>query len=208
MPPIEIPAGFSQVALVHDVPGAHGEVIVTLGITNDSSETADLREVMDGWQNEVVALCFTTNVTFTEGRILRGPRPGPPTLSLLADPGLDTVGAQGPGALPINNATLVTRITALGGVQFRGRMYLPGVSEGAVDDEGNLTVGGQAQFQGALTAFFDHLVAEQVPMVILHSPPLVDPGPPPVFGAAPAPTLVTELRVQRKIATQRTRLRG
>lgn len=206
--PIEIPSGFSQIALVHDVPGAHGEVIVTWAISNVGSETTDLRLVMDAWQDEVIEPCMTTNVTFVEGRSLRGPRPGTPTLSLLADPGKPTVGAQGPGALPVNCATLVSTITALGGVQFRGRKYLPGVSEGAVDDAGNLSTAGQSQFQDAMDLFYGVVTAGSNELVILHSPPLVDPGPPPVYGTAPAPTNILELRVQRKMATQRTRLRG
>lgn len=210
MPPIEIPTGFSQLALVHDVPGAHGEVIVTIGIENNGTETQDLRHVMNAWQDEVVAQFFTSNVTFTEGRSLRGPRPGPPTLSLLADATKPVTGGQGGSALPVNCATLITRITALGGVQFRGRMYMPGVPEGSVDNEGNLAPASQSQYQTAIDAFYTQLLtgANATQPVILHSPPLVSPGPPPVYGTPPAPTNITELRVQRKMATQRTRLRG
>lgn len=153
MPPIVIPAGYSQVTLVHDVPGAHGEVCVVWGITDDGTPAQDLRELMDNWQDNVIEQTMCPSVTFREGRILRGPRPGAPALELGADPMKPTQGAQGPDMLPINNATLVSLITALGGVQFRGRKYLPGPPEGAVDNEGNLTVAGQAQFQTAMDNF-------------------------------------------------------
>src|SRR5688572_20736675 len=105
--PIVIPAGFRQITMVHDVPGAHGEMALVFGIESNNTELIDLNDFMDHWQNEIVEQFFTDNVTFVEGRALTGPRPGPPALIRAADPLLPVQGNQGSNALPINCATLV-----------------------------------------------------------------------------------------------------
>ncbi len=90
---------------------------------------------------------------------------------------------------------LVKKVTAGGGRQQRGRMFLPMVAESQTDAGGVLTGGTRAAFQAAVEAFRLDLVARNVPMVLLHNQPEI------------IPTPVTGLVVDLKVATQRRRLR-
>jgi len=111
--------------------------------------------------------------------------------------------------IPQNSALLVSKGTALGGRRNRGRFYVPGLlNEGVVDNVGNVSA---STYQPLFTAFLEDLLVEAntnvLEMVLFHSYEWtgdVDPGPPPGF---PAPTVVTALTVNGRIATQRRRLR-
>lgn len=103
-------------------------------------------------------------------------------------------GGSGEAPLPPNTAYLLTKRTDLGGRMNRGRMYLPGATEGSVDTGGILS---QTRFNGltvAATALLDGLVGLESPMVILHS-------------SVSDPTPVTSLQPSSVVATQRRRLR-
>lgn len=114
-----------------------------------------------------------------------------------------------------NAAVLVKKSTALGGRRGRGRMFIPGLHESQVSIGGTLASGVQTAWASVMDAIFSGLATNDTPMYLLHAPtgkwgisttgqPRWIPGSP---STAPAPTEVTSLTVDGKVATQRRRLR-
>jgi len=104
-------------------------------------------------------------------------------------------GSPGQPALPPNNAVLIRKVTALGGRHGTGRMYVPGQIESEVDNAGLISGASLANIQAGATGMLGDLSANDMPMYVLHDSALI------------APTLVTALSVQSRIATQRRRIR-
>jgi len=101
-------------------------------------------------------------------------------------------------APPPNVAVLVHKRSTRGGRRGRGRLFLPwAMSEGDVDEVGNLATARVTQLQNLCNSFLAGLQSQDVPMVILHNPGKTAMG---------APNVVTSLTVDRLIATQRRRL--
>ncbi len=92
-------------------------------------------------------------------------------------------------------AALVKKITAGGGRQSRGRMFLPVVAESQTDAGGLLTEVTRNALQNAMNAFLTDLTIREVPMVLLHNAVEI------------VPTPVTALTLDVRVATQRRRLR-
>jgi hypothetical protein len=114
--------------------------------------------------------------------------------------GAAVAGNSGLATVPQNTAWLVKKISGLGGRRNRGRMYFPGVSESVVDNKGELTSGqitalntlvGSLKVGGSVHTAFGFLGQMQ----ILHET------------GSQTPTEVTDLVVQKVVATQRRRLR-
>lgn len=102
------------------------------------------------------------------------------------------------GSLPPNCAVLIRKVTARGGRRGRGRVYVPwAINETAVDEVGIIAGAAVTTLQNAANAWRAALVTQNVPMVVLHNPGLTATG---------APDVVTSLRVDPLIATQRRRL--
>jgi hypothetical protein len=110
-------------------------------------------------------------------------------------PGQPGTGTSNP--LPNNCASLVRKGTALGGRRGRGRMYIPGIAEANVSNNGTISTTPLATLQTAMNNFQLDIVntAEVEALALLHS-------------SAPfTPTAITDLKVQPRIATQRRRMR-
>jgi len=103
-----------------------------------------------------------------------------------------------------NCALLVKKQTATGGRRGRGRNYIPWVLlDAAVDDVGNVDSGSLAVRQSDAEDWLEDLElgttgSYATPMVILHD----SSG----SGPEPAPSVVTALQVDSRIANQRRRL--
>jgi hypothetical protein len=107
------------------------------------------------------------------------------------------------GQGPPNNVTLLVRKqSALAGRTNRGRSYLPpyGLQESEVDRAGFLTGAFLTTFQATLDAFLLEVQTDGADLTINHAQPLV--------GPIPAPTVVTSLIIDQRVATQRRRLRS
>jgi hypothetical protein len=106
-------------------------------------------------------------------------------------------------AHPPNTAYLIKKLTTLGGRQFQGRSYVPSAalisqnSAGVMDVDfvGSLQTSWNAAIGAAGAAFADGPAGP----VLLHSPPKV--------GDTPVPTPIAFFQVERKLATQRRRMR-
>jgi len=150
------------------------------------------------------AIAFTMGALF-EGTLLEGLvddvtlvnthiKLGPDDTGPTADQPSSTAGSGiDPPASP-QVSYLVRKVTALGGRANRGRMYLPGVSEDAVQGDGDVDPAALADQQDRADAFFDGADTAGHPLVVLHD-------------GAGTPTPITSLAFDSRVATQRRRLR-
>jgi len=122
---------------------------------------------------------------------------GPNTTGASAEAAGGGAGAVAGTTSPPNCCALIRKVTPIGGRQGRGRMYMPGLSDGNVLDNGVIGSGVVTSLQGHWDDFFDDLVAYPCPPALLHAP-----GSP-----TAAPILLTGFQVDSRIATQRRRLR-
>lgn len=157
---------------------------------------------MDGMQPADIAL---TSVLVKQGPDETGPQASFPAT---------VIGSAGAVSSPPNVCYLVHKNTAEGGRRGRGRMFIPGVPEGTVDDNGQLVAGQAAQLQSRIDAFMAGLLTEELIMALEHGPSYTwtinENGQPrrvPVAGPVPTLTALTSLTADPKVATQRRRLR-
>lgn len=105
----------------------------------------------------------------------------------------------GAGLIPANTAVLVRKVIGIGGRS--GRLFLPSVLEGDVDDFGRLISASQTAIQAALTAThaaIDALESGAIfPALATRTSPTAD----------PVVRTVASYAVQPLVATQRRRLR-
>lgn len=94
-------------------------------------------------------------------------------------------------------AFLVRKLTAQGGRAGRGRFFLPGVTEGVVDEAGIVSGAALTALGAALDGFYADLVASNLEPVLLHS----------AGSPVSTPTPITSFELDNRVATQRRRLR-
>jgi hypothetical protein len=202
--PMVTPAGFASVIESLRLAGDPIDHAVTYGLEIDQLNPPTMISLL-----ESVAGAFNSNVmptmptqythvnTHIEWSVL-----APPAPQLVGDRASSAQGGNALGGLiPQNSAYLIRKNTALGGRRHRGRMYLPGVGEASVNDNGVLTQARTEEINPAVGNWLAALRASAavVDMVLLHASSPLSP--------TPAPTAVTSLAVQPQIATQRRRLR-
>lgn len=98
-------------------------------------------------------------------------------------------------AEPPQVSVLIQKQSGFAGRANRGRMYVPGVPNGAVGADGDLDGTNLTNFQAAADAFLNFSESGTGNLVILHNNPAL------------TPTTVTALSVQALVATQRRRVR-
>lgn len=188
-----IPVGFSEVTARLSAIGSSKAMAVVFGVENPSG----------GWDQIKVNTMSLSCSTFLKGLmsnayryegvlVAEGSDPG--TIQYASTTGAGVGGNATTAATP-NVAYLFKKLSLLGGRVNRGRMYVPGVTEGSVDAIGTVDSGTLAAGQTAANTFLGALVTQTNPMVLLHSDELLDPTP------------VTNLVFQQLAATQRRRLR-
>lgn len=191
-----IPPGFSQALLKFSLAGDPEEMVMTFGVDNEAPYTGDLSgaaAIRDKFLAAFPASVISTSYTFRGCKLLVGQDGGPPAIydSIVA-----ITGTAALANLPQNCAVLVKKVTALGGRRGRGRMFMPPMvlNEGAVDANGMIDESNRDGVNDRWDTFLTGLG-----MVLLHDS----------LGAGiePAPTPVTNLIVDGRIATQRRRLR-
>jgi len=119
---------------------------------------------------------------------------GPSATGPTFEHGEDRAGGDLAGVATPQVAFLLRKRTAMGGRMNRGRMFLPGVPEGAVDGAGVVVPEMITDLQTACDAFLAAIDTLEGEMVILHS-------------ASSDPTSVISLQADSRVATQRRRLR-
>lgn len=185
-----IPVGFCQVNLIYAGTAAPQGAQVTFGLENGAGgpeETAIL--VKDEWVTNLKGN-VSGNLTLIGVLVKEGPNESG-NFHLLPT---NEAGAIGGDCDPPNTAILVTKNTALGGRKGRGRMYLPGVFSANTSNSGIVDAALVTNIQNDWNDFRNALEAAGQDMVLLH-------------GDTTAPTIITSLSVQARLATQRRRLR-
>lgn len=191
-----IPVGFGQITFRFTGSALPHGAAVVLGFDHDGSKTA-FEYAEDGYAVMASTILgqLTDDIQLTSTLVKLGPEDDGPSAEY-ADV---TAGGYNTATAPPNVALLVRKNTALGGRRHRGRMYLPGVAEGDVNDDGSLESIYHSNVNGQVSAFGAALVLQGMDPVLLHDQPST--------GVAPAPTPIDSFQLQTRVATQRRRLR-
>lgn len=190
-----IPAGYAQCNVRFTGTPVPNGAEITFGVAIGDKNTAE--EVFTGVSAALTSsgflAPFTSNMTATSVLVKLGPNlDGPMQEFPIHIEGLATTEGLSP-----NTACLVRKGGALGGRMNQGRLFIPGVPEGAATNDGKLSSGFLSAAQTGMTALRDDLLENGVEMVILHSE----------GGTSRPPVSVLTLTVQSVVATQRRRLR-
>jgi hypothetical protein len=193
----QIPVGYAQVNNVIKLTGDNEEMICTMGIRLEGAVAADLQliceDMFDAFADQFM---FWVNSAYNLVRVDMYSNLGAGNV-VNSSTQAQRPGLQGGAAIPQNSAYLIRKRTAVAGKQGRGRMYLPGVEESAVDALGNLTAQRITDLNVSGTNYLQRLVdnAKVGSAALLHS----------LVGDVPDD--ITTLQCDSKIATQRRRLR-
>lgn len=186
-----IPVGYGQINLFFTGSAAPRGAQITFGIENVLAGTAaDVAAVVGTtWASDVNPDLATT-ITFSGCKCKLGPNDtGDEALIPFAVAGTASSQNYSPQV-----AGLVTKLTSLGGRKGRGRLFVPGLTEGDTDGDGKFNSGTLGDWQTKFDTFLDDLTSADTPMVLLHND-------------ATAPTTVTALVVNQLFASQRRRIR-
>lgn len=190
-----IPPGYAEVVSEFTIAGDGGPAIVAFGVSVDliTDPTELAEQIGPVWDTTPgLLLSMSSTVALREVRVTVGQDGGPDTIGSAS---FNLVGQNSANAATPQVAYLLRKQTGFGGRAYRGRMFIPGVVEGNVDDSGLLDTSFRTAFQSAADTFLDALDGQGNPMVLLHTSPLI------------APTPVISLVADAKVATQRRRLR-
>jgi hypothetical protein len=187
-----IPSGYGEISVHHTGGGIDGEAVWTIGFDNNAADTAAAiaENVSDAIDTLGYLDALSSSVTVEKVHVKLGPDDTGPS----ADFSNGNPGTNGGHAAPPNVSYLVTKNTALGGRKGRGRCYVPGVPEVALQDGGAVEGAFVATLQGFFTDWGGAMVLASKPLHLLH-------------GDATSPTAIDSLVVQSRFATQRRRLR-
>lgn len=190
-----IPADYGQANLLFTGAALPLGAEVTFGFLNRLDKTADAiaADIVADFGPVVSGTVISSGVQFSGVRVKLGPADIGPTAEVSAS-------VNGGGAATTtspNVSFLVHKQGNFGGRAGRGRMYLPGVVEGSVDPNGELTSGAITGLQTLVSAFLAALESDDIPMYLLHG----------ATSPLDGPTDVTSLAVDSRVATQRRRLR-
>lgn len=205
--PLIIPPGFAQAVYILSCEGDSENMVTTMGhdvsaYAGDFQQAATDLALLFGRAGGPVEAMSDTYSLIGLDLYVGNDAEAPPSIY---EADISPVnGLANSSALPPNSAVLIRKQTGLAGRRGRGRMYVPGVLEGSVDNVGLLT----STYRGSLQTAYDLWLTglEEGVSSILPMPPVVlhrSEG----AGVEPAPTPVTSLTVETKIATQRRRLR-
>lgn len=198
-----IPDGYAELALEMTQSGDPNPYYITFGVnlTGTGLSASQAEEIVALWDTGPGTQQVDT-INFTGLRGVIGTSTGHLPIYY---PSTGRAGSVAGGGLTQNTAALVHKVTPFPGRGNKGRMYVPGLPEGTVDNIGQLTTTAQSNWQTQLNSFLTNLGGDGVEgvteMVILHTDS-------PVGGTTLGPTPVTALVIDRLVATQRRRLRG
>lgn len=158
-----IPLLNSQVNLLFAGPALASGAQMTFGVDNSTGKLpATIADEVEALWISTLLAAQGSEVTFTGVLVKNGPNDtGPSGSSSTASSG----GAAG-AAVPANTSILITKNTAQGGRQGRGRFFMPGAPEGNVTAAGVVDGTYQASTQSHADDFFDGLVTLDLPMIL------------------------------------------
>jgi len=191
-----IPPGFAEIWVKFALPGDAEPMFSSLAVDLAPGESATLtlaNSLMDVMLTNLDNV-LSSSYAVQPGYVLFGNDGGDIRIDSTST---EQQGDVGENALPNNCAVLVRKVTGEGGRRNRGRMFIPGISEEAVDATGAIAGTPLSNWNSAFDDIQTTLVglATVDNLVLLHD------------SAPHTPTVITDLVVQPKIATQRRRLR-
>lgn len=189
-----IPAGFAQGSFHGLVAGDAEPVVITMGFDLEGTASVGMaNDLFQVWADGLNTLS-TSNWTFQGCSLKEGPTATGPTYDSTDTAIVGTVGETG---TPLNTAVLVRKQTGLGGRKGRGRCYTVGQAyESVVGMSGEIDDTHLAALDAAWLSILGgwQAVTDVGPVVLLHSD-------------STTPTPITALNPQKRMATQRRRLR-
>lgn len=187
-----IPAGFAQINFKGSGTGYARGWQVAIGVDNDADwnavqlasgcGSAFVEHMLPVMSNQ----CALTSVLA---------KLGPNETGVAFEESYSEDGGVASQAQSSQAAVLVTKLTTHGGRKGRGRMFMPGVTEGQTDGGGLLTSAALTAWQAAVDGFLEELETFTAPMVLLHA------------DDATTPYAVINLQVANLFASQRRRIR-
>lgn len=192
-----IPDGYGQMNMRWSVAGDPEFMYCTLGVFDTAPgdpPSAVAGRMGTAWDACTLTTAANMSTGWSAGTLIATVQT--PTGPLTFETGTAVAGTAVATTLPNNCAVLVRKFTNLGGRRNRGRMYLPPayLPEANVNQVGTIDPAVVTTIQGHMASLEAQLVAVDLAMVVLHS-----------NGGTPA--FITQLTVQPKLATQRTRMR-
>jgi hypothetical protein len=206
-----LPVGFARITL--NFTGVNlptgGSVIYCIENPADDPASQLATEAITAWSGSTMPGHQSSDVSLTSVLCKKGPdETGASAVATASVPG-----AGGANSAPPGVCWLIHKHTPLGGRRGRGRMYVPGIPEGNVEDDGMILASEVTAINTDLVAWLAANVAAGTPTMLEHFPEtewvLVNGQPrrQPVGGAVPSPTVVSGMTCDPKSATQRRRLR-
>lgn len=194
--PLQIPDGFVNATLSIQLEGDPELMSTSLGwaIETPPFTQANATALLEGMALPVGDLMV--NVYVIIGGVVTIGGTDPP---VRLEATFSVQGTQGASGAPQNTATLIKKTSAGGGIRNRGRMFVPGVPEGVVNSIGVFSSAALAQFQASVDDLFEVGASagtntQQDPVLFHETGPDI-------------PTVLTNLIVDPRVATQRRRLR-
>lgn len=185
-----VPEGACETILHFTGPGQSGDVQCAIGWVGatpfDSADRLVAVSAIENLMGNLNVAVTLASVTFDAGT----DDPVNPIFEESSGEG----GAAGGEMMPLNSCYLVQKRTVLGGRRGRGRMFLPGVSIGATEEDGTVSIGVVGGIETNIIAMLAEMPAGWQPALLHATAPFT-------------PTQIAAFAAQGKIATQRTRLR-
>ena len=167
--------------------GAENVLGLLVGSDTDPADVA--AKCITAWTDNIAAL-VVNDLTLSSVLVKFGPN----ATGLAAEVGSGQTGAAGGAGMTPQNALLVRKNTTHGGRKGRGRMFLPGITEGTADESGTIAGGTVAIYQAGFDGFLADLTAGGNTPFLLHNDET-------------DPYEITSFSVQALMATQRDRIR-
>lgn len=190
-----IPSGYGQVTFKFGGFGMRFPGVMTLGL-DVSAALAPIEEIADDlttiMSTFIDSNAISSSLEFRGVLLKYGPTatgPSVETSTVQAGTGSSQASSQ--------VAYLIHKNTALGGRAGKGRMYLPGVTESAVNANGSIDSGTLDTLTADIETFGSAIAALGIDPVVLHGED----------SPLSTPTPITSLTVDSIVATQRRRLR-
>jgi hypothetical protein len=191
---LNIPTGYYEVAMHHHLTASLHDSVCTMGVRYTGADfSTDASKWIDGWGDlwkaAQASWIFDRTVFQAQGGTVLE------VVNVGGLPGLDS-----DAVATSNIAFLLNKITALPGRRGKGRCYMPGVGEAAVNGQGYVSSTKLAALQTALNNATVKWAAGHWSLVLLHNVPT---------GDSPAlypPTPLTAIGFGAQVATQRNRM--
>lgn len=191
-----IPEGYLQINWIFGGASAPTGAQVTLGALNPAPAAPPDTQAeffWDVWRDEILPLQVDT-LDLIGCLVKQGPNDDGPSGTFA---GVESGGIGNTGTSPAV-ALLVQKRTAVGGRKGRGRMYVPGLDEVAVNAQGSIPEVNRATWEVAFQALHDRLTAVNQDPVLLHAAPGVFQPPHPITSFSVSATVATQRHRQRR----------